>query len=145
MFLLALPASTIGAKWCDGGRRTYAGCLRRSWRTAPRTSAYGLYTTFSGPWAQLAALVSLGWLATVLYFDAVISPLGTGLIYTAAGSRVSYGLARNDYFHTVFGRLTSARGPVGRGADRRSSRECICFLPFPSWQSLVGLITSARC
>ena len=31
---------------------------------------------------NLATLVGLGWLATILYIDAVISPGGTGLIYT---------------------------------------------------------------
>ena len=48
----------------------------------------GGYTAFSGPFANLASLVGIGWLATVLYIDAVISPAGTGLIYTTGASRV---------------------------------------------------------
>ncbi len=122
VFLLALPASAIGQTWAQTGK--------------------GLYTAFTGPWAQLASLVSLGWLAGVLYFDAIVSPGGTGLIYTAATSRVSFGLSRNGYFPTAFERLNSRAVPWV-GVIVSFVVGCICFLPFPSWQSLVGLITSA--
>ena len=76
------------------------------------TWADSAYTTFSGPFAQLATLVGAGWLATILYIDAVISPAGTGLIYTTAASRVSYGLSRNGYIPTVYER-TDKRGSLG--------------------------------
>ena len=143
VFLLALPSSAIGHKWCDGSPNNVAGCLPAQLAHAQANPAVAhLFSTFSGPWAQLAALVSLGWLATVLYIDAVVSPAGTGLIYTAAGSRVTYGLARNDYVHSVFGRLTRSRVPWA-GVLLAFIAGCVCFLPFPSWQSLIGLITSA--
>ncbi len=122
VFLLALPASAIGSTWSQVGS--------------------GLYTAFTGPWAQLASLVSLGWLAAILYLDAIISPAGTGLIYTAASSRVSYGLSRNGYVPMAFERLNK-RGVPWVGVVVAFVIGCICFLPFPSWQSLVGLITSA--
>src|SRR6202012_4742021 len=51
----------------------------------------------SGPFAGLAGVVGLAWLAFILRIDAFISPSGTGLIYTTGTSRVSYGLARNRY------------------------------------------------
>ena len=122
VFIGALPSSAIGGTWDQMGS--------------------GLYTAFTGPWAELASLVSLGWLAGILYFDAIISPGGTGLIYTAASARVSYGLSRNGYVPTIFERL-SARGVPWFGVLFAFVVGCICFLPFPSWQSLVGLITSA--
>jgi amino acid transporter len=121
-FLLALPSTMIGSSWSD--------------MKAP------FFGSFGGPWAELATGVGLGWLASILYFDAVVSPGGTGLIYTAAGSRVSYGLARNNYFHSVFTSLTRAKVPWF-GVLVSFVAGCVCFLPFPSWQSLVGLITSA--
>jgi amino acid transporter len=122
VFLLALPSSAIGDKWSQVGN--------------------GLYTAFTGPWAQLASLLALGWLAAILYIDAIVSPAGTGLIYTAASSRVSYGLSRNGYFPQQFESLNRARVPWV-GVIVAFVVGCICFLPFPSWQSLVGLITSA--
>src|SRR3954471_13905996 len=122
VFLLALPSSAIGKTW------------------AQTTGA--VFGAFTGPWAQLAALVGLGWLATILYIDALISPAGTGLIYTAATSRVTFGLSRNGYFPNWYERLNSRAVPW-IGVITSFVVGCICFLPFPSWQSLVGLITSA--
>ena len=96
----------------------------------------------SGPWAGLATLVGLGWLSAVLYLDAVISPGGTGLIYTTATSRVSFGLAKNGYLPKVFAR-TDRRGVPWFGLIMSFVTGVVCFLPFPSWQELVGFITSA--
>ncbi|MET8772361.1 APC family permease [Streptomyces sp. NPDC004658] len=96
----------------------------------------------SGPWAGLATLVGLGWLSVVLYIDAVISPGGTGLIYTTATSRVSYGLAKNGYAPKLFTK-TDKRGVPWFGLIVSFVTGVICFLPFPSWQTLVGFITSA--
>ena len=118
-FLAALPKSQIHGTW-----------------------AHAAYTELSGPFAQLASLVSVGWLATILYVDAVISPGGTGLIYTTSTSRVSYGLSRNGYAPTAY-EATNRRAVPWFGLVTAFVVGCIAFLPFPSWQSLVGLITSA--
>ncbi|MEV7689306.1 APC family permease [Streptomyces bungoensis] len=96
----------------------------------------------SGPWAGLATVVGLGWLGFVLYLDAIISPGGTGLIYTTATSRVSYGLAKNGYAPKLFAK-TDSRGVPWFGLIIAFVTGVICFLPFPSWQELVGFITSA--
>lgn len=122
-FLGALPSSAIGDTWSD-------------------TSQPGYYTLFTGPFAEIATLVGLGWLAAILYADAIISPGGTGLIYTTGSSRVSYGLSRNGYVPTMF-EWTNDRGVPWVGLIAAFLAGCIAFLPFPSWQSLVGLITSA--
>jgi amino acid transporter len=119
VFLAALPAAQIRGNWATAG-----------------------YTTFGGPFAELATLVGLGWLATILYIDAVVSPGGTGLIYTTASSRVSYGLSRNGYVPSIY-ENTDRRGIPWFGLITAFVVGCICFLPFPSWKSLVGLITSA--
>jgi len=119
VFLAALPAGQIKGTWAHAG-----------------------YTTFSGPFANLATLLGLGWLATILYIDAVISPGGTGLIYTTATSRVSYGLSRNGYVPRIY-ESTDRRGIPWFGLLTAFVVGCVCFLPFPSWKSLVGLITSA--
>ncbi|MDH6576132.1 APC family permease [Kitasatospora sp. MAP5-34] len=96
----------------------------------------------SGPFAGLATVVGLGWLAIVLYFDAIVSPGGTGLIYTTSTSRISYGLSKNGYAPQVFER-TDKRGVPWFGLIMAFATGVICFLPFPSWQTLVGFITSA--
>jgi amino acid transporter len=96
----------------------------------------------AGPFAAVAALASLGLLATVLRIDAFISPSGTGLIYTTGTSRISYGLARNRYAPQFFGRV-SPRGIPWVGLIFAFLIGLLFLLPFPSWHSLVGLITGA--
>ena len=53
------------------------------------------YLHDKGPLAGLAANLGLIWLAGILYFDAVISPMGTGLIYTTTTTRVLLGMAED--------------------------------------------------
>ena len=84
----------------------------------------------------------MGWLAHILRIDAFISPSGTGLIYTTGTSRVSYGLARNRYFPQIFGRVDS-NGIPWVGLIGAFIIGLFFLLPFPSWHSLVGLITGA--
>jgi amino acid transporter len=96
----------------------------------------------AGPFAGLAAVVGLGLLATFLRIDAFISPSGTGLIYTTGTSRVSYGLARNRYAPQIFGRV-DRNGVPWIGLIGAFLIGLLFLLPFPSWHSLVGLITGA--
>jgi amino acid transporter len=95
-----------------------------------------------GPYATLATSAGVGWLATLLYIDAVISPAGTGLVYTGTSSRLTYGMGREGYAPRTFGRVG------GRGVPIGALIFCwmiglLVLLPFPSWASLVTLITSA--
>jgi amino acid transporter len=96
----------------------------------------------AGPFAGVAALVGLGWLATILRVDAFISPTGTGLIYMTGTSRVSYGLSRNRYIPPIFAR-TNDNGVPWVSLITAFIIGLFFLLPFPSWHSLVGLITGA--
>jgi amino acid transporter len=96
----------------------------------------------AGPFAGLAGLAGLGWLAIVLRLDAFVSPFGTGLMYQTSSSRVGYGLGRNRYFPQFFTRVNAAGIPwisllVAFVAG------LFFLLPFPSWHSLVSLVTGA--
>src|SRR3954470_6653127 len=119
----------------------FIGALPHSLIPGDWTSSTSKLAGLTGPFATVATLASLGWLASLLYVDAVISPGGTGLIYTTATSRVSYGLSRNGYFPTVFQAVTPNRVPWV-GVISSAIVGVILFLPFPSWQKLVELIVS---
>ena len=95
-----------------------------------------------GPWAGLTGLIGLSWLAFLLRIDAFVSPSGTGLIYTTGTSRVSYGLSRNRYFPQIFGKV-DRNGVPWVGLIFAFIIGLFFLLPFPSWHSLVGLITGA--
>jgi amino acid transporter len=99
-------------------------------------------TVTSGPFAGLAGIVGLSWLAFILRIDAIISPFGTGLIYQTSGSRVSYGLGRNRYFPPILTR-TDSRGVPWVSLILTFVGGLVFLLPFPSWHALVGLVTGA--
>jgi amino acid transporter len=95
-----------------------------------------------GPYATLATGLGLGWLAVILYIDAFISPAGTGLIYVGTAARLSYALGHAGYIPKGVSQISS-RGVPYTSIILAFVVGLICFLPFPSWQSLVGLVTSA--
>ena len=95
-----------------------------------------------GPFAGLATALGLGWLAVLLYSDAVVSPGGTGLLYTGASARLTFALARNGYIPSAFGRLTS-RGTPSFAIAFSFVCGLVILLPFPGWQQLVGFISAA--
>ena len=95
-----------------------------------------------GPFAGLAGVVGLSWLAITLRLDAAVSPFGTGLIYMTSSSRIGYGLARNRYFPQAF-RKVNKNGVPWFGLIMSFVLGLVFLLPFPSWHALVGLITSA--
>ena len=95
-----------------------------------------------GPLAALATALGLGWLAFLLYVDAIVSPGDTGLIYTTITSRISFAMARNGNAPKVLERTTDKGVPLV-GLILAFIIGLIAFLPFPSWQQLVGFITSA--
>ena len=95
-----------------------------------------------GPLAAIATILGLGWLAVLLYIDAVVSPGDTGLIYTTVTSRISFAMARNGNAPKTLAK-TSKNGSPMISLFLAFVIGLIVFLPFPSWQQLVGFISSA--
>src|SRR4051794_18615054 len=95
-----------------------------------------------GPFAGLATALGLGWLAVLLYTDAIVSPGGTGLLYTGASARLTFALSRNGQIPGAFGVLTRRGTPL---FAITFSFVCglVILLPFPGWQQLVGFISAA--
>ena len=95
-----------------------------------------------GPFAGLAGVVGFVWLANLLRVDAFVSPFGTGLMYQTSTSRIGYGLARNRYYPQIFAK-TDRNGVPWFSLIMAFLLGLLFLLPFPSWKSLVGLVTSA--
>ncbi len=98
---------------------------------------------FSGPFAQVASALGLGWLATLLYADAVLSPAGTGNVYLASTSRVLYALGNNRYLPAPFRKLNARSAVPTFGLLIALIFGIAALAPFPTWSSLVGVISSA--
>jgi len=113
----------------------------------PKNVAHGWANPFGGagafgPYYTLAVSVGLGWLGVILVIDAVISPGGTGLVYLASTSRLSYSLARVRFLPPVF-RNIDKRGVPWFSIIFGGIFGCFLFLPFGGWAKLVGAITAA--
>jgi amino acid transporter len=95
-----------------------------------------------GPYATIATAAGAGWLATILYIDAFVSPAGTGLVYMGTSARLSYAIGQEEALPAALTTLNRRGVPVYSLLLAFVIGE-LAFLPFPSWQSLVGLVTSA--
>jgi amino acid transporter len=95
-----------------------------------------------GPFAAFATILGMQWLAAALYFDAIVSPSGTGLAYTGATARINYALAENGQLPRLFMQLNRAQVPVWSIAINFVVG-LLLLLPFPGWSELIGFISSA--
>jgi amino acid transporter len=94
-----------------------------------------------GPFAGLAAGLGIGWLATLLYIDAYISPGGTGLMFMTGGARVLFATGEMKAGPRRLSVLNAAQAPwlavlvmwvVG----------VLFLLPFPAWKAMADYISS---
>jgi amino acid transporter len=98
---------------------------------------------FSSPFAQLALILNLHWLAMLLYADAFVSPSGTGITYTASTARMIYGMQRNGTLPKVLGRLNAVYG-IPRPAMWLNLVVSFLFLFFfRGWGTLAAVISVA--
>ena len=100
------------------------------------------YPGDSGPLVGLTLLLGLGLVATLLMIDAAFSPFGTTLVYTAATSRIIYGMALNHHLPKIFLKLNRHKIPYV-SLYVNLAVGILSFLPFPGWQKLVAFLSSA--
>jgi amino acid transporter len=100
------------------------------------------FSGVAGPFAGLASLLGLGWLAILLYIDSIVSPGGTGIIYATTTARVVYAIGKEGLMSEKLSTL-SARGVPAVGLIITFVVGMIFLLPFPSWQQIVTYISSA--
>ncbi|HXY44387.1 MAG TPA: APC family permease [Acidimicrobiales bacterium] len=97
----------------------------------------------AAPYYTISTLAGLSWLAYILRFDAVISPAGTGLVYTTSTSRISFGLSKNGYIPRLFETNTGNTKVPAWGIIISACIGILFLLPYPSWNSLVSIVTGA--
>lgn len=100
------------------------------------------YPGDNAPLVGITLLLGLGVVATLLMIDAAFSPFGTTLVYTAATSRIVYGMALSHHLPKVFLKVNRHKIPyVTLYANLIVG--ALAFLPFPGWQKLVAFLSSA--
>ena len=98
----------------------------------------------AGPIAGILGTLSVFWVIwfiKVIYADAIISPLGTGLIYTASTARINYGMSKNGYMPQWMLKLNK-KGIPYLAITINFIIGLIFFLPFPSWQQMASVFVS---
>ncbi|HTT92938.1 MAG TPA: APC family permease [Acidimicrobiales bacterium] len=131
---LLLQAAYIGA--LDPDRLTNAA----SW-VNPLSGASGVAVAY-GPFARLATSLGVGWVATLIYIDAVVSPAGKATLYVSSTSRITYSMSRTGTSPRVFERL-DGRGTPWFSIVLAAVVGVVIFLPFSGWSRLIDFLAAA--
>ena len=113
-FLGAVPADALGAGWQG--------------------------VNFESPFGQLAVALNLGFLAAVLYGDAVVSPGGSAFVGVAVDARHTYALAKNRLLPRALMAVHPSSGIPRRALLLNLAVIVVYLLPFSGWQSIVSVM-----
>ncbi len=100
------------------------------------------FTGDIGPFVGLAAGLGLVILLKLLYMNAVISPLGAGLIYVTSTARILYAMSKIGYVPKFLSKLNHQRFPMW-AIVVNFLFGMLSFLPLPGWQAMVNFLISA--
>lgn len=98
---------------------------------------------FMLPYHDIALALGLGWLAFIVVIDAVLSPSGAGNIYMNASPRVVYAWSKSGSFFEYFSKIDAASGIPRRALWLTLAMSLFWTLPFPSWEKLISLVSTA--
>ena len=100
------------------------------------------FTGDAGPLAGLAAKLGIMWLVTVLYIDAIVSPLGTGVLYVASSARIVQTMSQSGNSPKFFAKIAKSGIPM-RAIFLNLAVSMLAFLPFSGWKAIVAFLSSA--
>ncbi|MEJ2889848.1 APC family permease [Actinomycetospora aeridis] len=95
---------------------------------------------FESPFGELAVALNLGFLAALLYADAVISPGGSAYVGVAVNARHTYALAKNRLLPRALMRVHPGSGVPRRAMALNLAVMVVFLLPFRGWQDIVSVM-----
>ncbi|MFD4669599.1 APC family permease [Lentzea sp. NPDC058450] len=113
-FVLAVPPESLGSGW------------------------RGL--TFVSPFGELALLLNLGWLAALIYADAVFSPWGSTYVFVATGGRQTYAVSKNRALPRRFAEVDRRRGVPKNALLLNFVLSMVFLLPSGGWHEIIGVV-----
>ncbi len=99
------------------------------------------FTGITGPLAAISIAVGAAWWGAILYADAIVSPTATGFIFTTATARIAMAAGEMGTAPPVLKRVNASGAPLP-ALILTFFVGAFFFFPFPSWQKLVGYISS---
>jgi len=136
-----LSAMAIGAVLYSLLQVVMIGALDSRNIVAGWTRPLGTDPSDYGAWYTIALAVGAGWLAKLLIVDAIISPAGTGVVYVATSSRLSYALGEEREMPPALV-ATNRKGVPVVSILVSAVVGLFAFGPFKSWGALVTVITA---
>jgi len=94
---------------------------------------------FDSPFAQLAMLLGMTWLYWILIADSMISPSGSGIVFTASNARNVFGLSKNRFFPAWLSKVHEGSGVPRRALILNFLVGILFLLPLPSWHQIIGV------
>ena len=95
---------------------------------------------FDSPFANLAMIANMVWLSWIITADAMVSPTGSALAYTAGTSRHVFGMAKSGFLPSYFGVINKRFGVPTRALAFNFVIGLLFLFPLKSWTAIVAIV-----
>lgn len=96
--------------------------------------------SFDSPFANLAILINIVWLSWIITADAMISPTGSALSYTAGTSRHVFGMSKSGFLPQYFGVIHPKIGVPTRALVLNFFVGLLFLFPLKSWTEIIAIV-----
>lgn len=94
------------------------------------------------PFIGMAESLHQDWLRYLILITAVITPLGTAIIFIATSARVAYAMSENGFFPKSL-QVLNKRGVPALAVMINFFVGMVLFFPVPGWQGMMGFLVAA--
>ncbi|MBL7573706.1 APC family permease [Staphylococcus saccharolyticus] len=98
---------------------------------------------FNSPFADMAILLGINWLAILLYVEAVVSPFGTGVSFVAVTGRVLRAMEKNGHIPKFLGKMNEKYNIPRVAIGFNAVVSMIMVTLFRDWGTLAAVISTA--
>ncbi|PTI41237.1 APC family permease [Staphylococcus casei] len=98
---------------------------------------------FNSPFADMAILLGLNWLAILLYIEAVVSPFGTGVSFVAVTGRVLRAMEKNGHIPKFLGKMNDKYNIPRVAIIFNAIVSMLMVSLFRDWATLASVISTA--
>jgi amino acid transporter len=112
-----------------------AGSLTHGWKNLNFPGA-------ESPFIGIATGLHQDWLHYLILATAIITPVGTAVIFIASSARVAYAMSENGFFPKIMETLNT-RGVPFWAVLLNFVVGMILFFPVPGWQGMMGFLVAA--
>ncbi len=98
---------------------------------------------FNSPFADMAILLGLNWLAILLYIEAVVSPFGTGVSFVAVTGRVLRAMEKNGHIPKFLGKMNDKYNIPRVAIVFNAIVSMLMVSLFRDWATLASVISTA--